>query len=49
MRYTERWGRQWIILPNAIYGHWETSIYNFDYQLPREQQLQLKIRQLQED
>jgi acid phosphatase len=49
MRYTERWGRQWIILPNAIYGHWETSIYNFDYQLPREQQLQLKIRQLQEN
>ena len=47
LRYTERWGRQWIILPNAIYGHWEASAYNFDYRLPREQQLQLKLQQLQ--
>ena len=49
LRYVQRWGRQWIVLPNSIYGHWEASIYNFDYQLPREQQLQLKLQQLQED
>jgi acid phosphatase len=49
LRHAERWGRQWIVLPNAIYGHWDAAIYNFDYQMPREQQLQLKIRQLQED
>ena len=47
LRHTRRWGREWIVLPNAIYGHWESSIYNFDYQLPREQQLQLKLQQLQ--
>jgi len=47
LRYAQRWGRQWIILPNAIYGHWESSSYNFDYQLPRERQLQQKLQQLQ--
>jgi len=49
LQQAERWGRQWIILPNANYGHWEASIYNFDYQLPREQQLQLKLQHLQEE
>ncbi len=49
LRHAERWGRQWIVLPNSIYGHWEASMYNFDYRLPREQQLQLKLQQLQED
>lgn len=47
LRHARRWGRQWIVLPNAIYGHWESSIYNFDYELPREQQLQLKLQKLQ--
>ena len=44
----DRWGRQWIVLPNSIYGHWEASIYNFDYRLPRDEQLQHKLQQLQE-
>ncbi|MGD2056539.1 MAG: HAD family acid phosphatase [Gammaproteobacteria bacterium] len=47
-RYAARWGRQWIVLPNPIYGHWESSSYGFDYQLPRAEQLRLKMRQLQE-
>jgi 5'-nucleotidase (lipoprotein e(P4) family) len=47
-RYAERWGRQWIVLPNPIYGHWESSCYRFDYQLPRDKQLRLKMQQLQE-
>jgi acid phosphatase len=48
-RYAERWGRQWIVLPNPIYGHWESSAYGFDYQLPRAEQLRLKLLQLQEE
>lgn len=48
LRYADRWGKQWIILPNAIYGHWESSMYNFDYQLPRNQQLDLKRQYLRE-
>jgi len=46
--YADRWGRQWIILPNPVYGHWESSIYNFDYGLPREEQLRYKMQELVE-
>jgi len=46
--YAGRWGREWIVLPNPMYGHWESSCYNYDYQLPREEQLRLKNRQLRE-
>jgi 5'-nucleotidase (lipoprotein e(P4) family) len=48
LRYAGRWGQQWMILPNSIYGHWEASMYNFDYHLPRDQQLQMKMLYLQE-
>jgi acid phosphatase len=40
--YSRRWGREWIILPNPMYGHWESTTYDFDYRLPRDQQLQRK-------
>lgn len=46
--HAERWGREWIMLPNPMYGHWESSIYDFDYQLPREEQLRRKDQQLKE-
>lgn len=43
-----RWGREWVVLPNPMYGHWESAFYGFDYQLPRAEQLRRKNRQLQE-
>jgi acid phosphatase len=46
--YAERWGRQWIILPNPMYGTWETSLYGADYDLPRGQKLEFKTRHLLE-
>ena len=46
--HAERWGREWIMLPNPMYGHWESSCYEYDYQLPREEQLRLKDLQLHE-
>jgi 5'-nucleotidase (lipoprotein e(P4) family) len=46
-RYATRWGREWIILPNPMYGHWESSTYDFDYRLPRDQQLRRKQEALQ--
>jgi 5'-nucleotidase (lipoprotein e(P4) family) len=27
-RYSDRWGTKWIVLPNAMYGSWETAILN---------------------
>jgi 5'-nucleotidase (lipoprotein e(P4) family) len=46
-RYVQRWGREWIVFPNPMYGHWEAAPYGFDYQLPRTEQLQRKMRMLQ--
>ena len=46
-RYARYWGREWIMLPNPMYGHWESTTYNFDYRLPRDQQLQRKRDALQ--
>jgi 5'-nucleotidase (lipoprotein e(P4) family) len=46
--YAQRWGREWIVLPNPMYGHWEAAYYGFDYQLPRPEQLRRKLRMLQE-
>ena len=46
--YAERWGREWIVLPNPMYGHWESSCYDYDYQLTRGEQLRLKGLQLHE-
>jgi acid phosphatase len=47
-RYADRWGREWIVLPNPMYGHWESSFYDYDYKLPREEQLRRKNLQLHE-
>ena len=46
-RYAQRWGREWIVFPNPMYGHWEAAPYGFDYQLPRTEQLRRKLRMLQ--
>ena len=45
-QYADRWGKQWIALPNSMYGTWETSLYDFDYALPRMDKLDLKSRHL---
>lgn len=47
-RYADRWGHKWIMLPNPMYGHWESAGYGFDYGLPRDDQVRSKYRQLQE-
>jgi len=46
-QHAGKWGREWIILPNPMYGHWEFSLYDFDYALPRDKKLQYKLQQLQ--
>lgn len=42
----ERWGKNWIILPNAIYGHSEATHYDFQYELPRSEMLMKKTSAL---
>lgn len=31
--YSTYFGKQFIILPNPVYGDWEFSIYNYNYKL----------------
>lgn len=40
--YAEYWGSKWIILPNPMYGHWESTFYDFDYSLPSSERLRRK-------
>jgi acid phosphatase len=47
-QYADRWGREWITLPNPMFGSWEYSLYDFEYTLPRDERLHRKLQQLQE-
>ena len=29
----DKWGRKWYVLPNPVYGSWESALYNFDNSL----------------
>lgn len=40
-KYSQRWGVSWFLLPNPLYGSWETSLY--DQSLPDQQVLEHKI------
>jgi len=45
-QHAGRWGREWIILPNPMFGNWESSLYEFDYSMPRDERLDRKLQQL---
>ena len=45
--HADRWGKQWIMLPNPMYGHWEATLYDFDYAMPRAAKLERKYRGLE--
>jgi acid phosphatase len=45
--HRERWGAQWILLPNPMFGSWEGALHGFDYGLPHAQRLDRLIRRLQ--
>lgn len=44
--YEAFWGTRWIVLPNPQYGSWDGALYDFEYQLSREEQLRRKRRRL---
>ena len=41
------WGTKWILLPNPLYGSWEQSLYDFNFNLPDSEILKTKFSQLQ--
>jgi 5'-nucleotidase (lipoprotein e(P4) family) len=40
--HRHRWGSEWIIFPNPIYGGWERALYGYDDNLNRPEKLRLK-------
>lgn len=47
-QHADRWGRQWIVLPNPMYGAWDTSLYDHDHGLSREEELDIKLDRLKQ-
>lgn len=46
VEHKDLWGKQWLLLPNPIYGTWEQSLYDFDYSLSYAEKLRRKYRHL---
>jgi acid phosphatase len=47
-RHAQWFGRRWIMLPNAVYGHWEALYYGYDQRMPRSARLGRKQAVLDE-
>ena len=45
-KYTEKWGKSWIILPNPAYGNWERSTYGYNYKLSEKEIVEAKLQLL---
>jgi len=45
-RLRTEFGRRFIIVPNAMYGHWETALYNYNRQLSSDQCSAIRCRLL---
>lgn len=46
-KHSSHWGRDWIVLPNPLYGSWEASLFGRDYSLSREEKLRERNRHLE--
>jgi acid phosphatase len=46
--YSDRWGKQWIVLPNPMYGSWEAALYRSIPNPTEEQKRELKHQSLKE-
>lgn len=42
-RNADRWGTQWIVLPNPQYGSWESSLFGGNYRLPPAERMEMKL------
>jgi 5'-nucleotidase (lipoprotein e(P4) family) len=44
--HAEMWGTRWIVLPNPMYGSWESALYDHDFSLARRARMERRIRML---
>ena len=45
-QHQNRFGTQWFVFPNPVYGSWENALYNFDSSLSPEQIEDIKLEKL---
>ena len=45
-QHRTRWGRSWFMLPNPVYGYWESRFYDFRHTLSSEEKIQIKLDRL---
>ena len=45
-RYSDRWGQQWIMLPNPMYGSWEDALYGYQAGLSPDEKTRRKAAAL---
>ena len=48
-KYEEFWGERWILLSNPLYGSWEGALFDYRYDLSREETMKRKYDALQFD
>lgn len=46
-KHQDRWGTRWIVMSNPLYGSWERALYDYDYQLSRQEKIDQKLKQLE--
>lgn len=44
--HADRWGERWIVLPNPMYGSWQSALVGFESGLPPEELLERKLEAL---
>lgn len=45
-QFTEFWGTRWILMSNPLYGNWERALYNYDFDLSRQDKIDRKMQHL---
>ncbi len=40
--HADKWGKMWFMLPNALYGSWESALFEHDYKKPAEERRKAK-------
>jgi len=46
LRHQKMWGEKWIVIPNPLYGSWEGSVLDFNYERTPDEQLKEKYSEL---
>jgi 5'-nucleotidase (lipoprotein e(P4) family) len=46
-RNRDLWGKKFIVLPNAMYGTWESALYDFNNGMPESQKAERRVKALE--